>query len=398
MQALGGGIVTLPLLGQPSSVFMGEFRVPQAVIAWYLVYVLNFGKFFDFGPLKFLRGVFLALHRTHAICGMVQYANSILPVSEYYASCNLFGPIIAGTINGCMGFFLPLDRGLEPINNGTAWVIQFSFIAATFFHFMINDLTGPFGIAFRGAFGTQSEASVKLMLASVNILSILLQYFFHPESNLFTPIHKLGYLIFQVNGPKGLHLNKKKDDTVGWPINKRVILERMLELSRVLLVVSVISAHIYFNHPPSQLETGKFLTVDSYIGSCQMDLTLSGCTPYLMRLEQSKDNKGNASYKIASYSAKGKYYSPSTEPIWSLPLKINSKTKVAADAYSGLLVGEDGTVRLIARSDSAKSDELLWSSSTTCATTDGNSTNKVSLVLEAGIPSVKCSDGKLLPL
>lgn len=48
-----------------------------------------------------------------------------------------------------MGLFYPLDKGLNPIANGTPWVIQGAIISSIFYHLMVNDTTGILGTTLR---------------------------------------------------------------------------------------------------------------------------------------------------------------------------------------------------------------------------------------------------------
>lgn len=48
-----------------------------------------------------------------------------------------------------MGTFYPFDKGLNPIKNGTPWVIQGAIISSIFFHIIIHDKTGLLGTTLR---------------------------------------------------------------------------------------------------------------------------------------------------------------------------------------------------------------------------------------------------------
>ena len=59
------------------------------------------------------------------------------------------GPIVAGVVNGMMGTFFPFDKGLNPIKQGTPWVIQGAIISSLFYHLIIHDKIGPLGTTLR---------------------------------------------------------------------------------------------------------------------------------------------------------------------------------------------------------------------------------------------------------
>jgi hypothetical protein len=64
-------------------------------------------------------------------------AGNTIPASEFDFA--IFGPIICGTIAGCGGAFLPLNKGLDPIKeNGLAPPMFSAFVAATFYHLFTN--------------------------------------------------------------------------------------------------------------------------------------------------------------------------------------------------------------------------------------------------------------------
>jgi len=50
----------------------------------------------------------------------------------------VFGPIMCGTIAGCGGAFLPMNKGLDPIKNGLLAPMVTSFIGATSYHLFLN--------------------------------------------------------------------------------------------------------------------------------------------------------------------------------------------------------------------------------------------------------------------
>lgn len=50
----------------------------------------------------------------------------------------VFGPIMCGTIAGCGGAFLPLNKGLDPIANGMQTPMITAFIGATAVHLFLS--------------------------------------------------------------------------------------------------------------------------------------------------------------------------------------------------------------------------------------------------------------------
>jgi hypothetical protein len=395
----GGGVGVGMYLGRPMGLASNaDIFIPLSIIAWYTTHVLGFSPIYTFLPIRVIKGVFISLWRTHTICDTVNVAKGVLSPSAYYPT-PFFGPIVAGTFTGCFGGFLPFDKGMTPVSNGTPWPVQISFLTAFFYHAMINDANGFIGTACRSIFGPYSETDVRVIIATVHIVSSLLQNFFDAEANIFTPFHKVGYLLFQVTGPTGANANKSMSDTVGWDYQTRYFLEKVLEGLRLVAVIVALIGHIYLTQPPSALISGQLFKVGDTLGTCQFLSTIQQCTPYLLRLENKSGE--NKSYVLSSYKAKGKSYEPaeSDVPIWSLPLKFNGKVKTTNNTEQGVVLGEDGVLRFIIRSAASQQDELLWSSSSKCPSGTTEGSRMLSLTLNSdGQAVVTCSDGSLFPL
>ncbi len=70
------------------------------------------------------------------------------------------------------------------------------------------------------------------------IISGLGQAFIHPDFNLFRPLHKFLYIIFEVNGPVEAQSNSKCDckwnDEVAWDIIKKWV--KLIRLSLFVFI------------------------------------------------------------------------------------------------------------------------------------------------------------------
>jgi len=110
-------------------------------------------------------------------------------------------------------FFLPADKGLKGIHDETPWAVQGAFITATTYHFLIVDKDGWFGNTARAIVGYQSDDTVRTVLATMHVSTLLMQLYYHDDHiNFFTPIHRLLYLFFQVNGPTKEQKEEKKHE------------------------------------------------------------------------------------------------------------------------------------------------------------------------------------------
>lgn len=81
--------------------------------------------------------VLYELLRASVVVKLTTAAGKAIAPSEF--SFALFGPIFCGTIAGCGGAFLPLNKGLDPIKEvGLGQPMLSAFIAATFYHLFLN--------------------------------------------------------------------------------------------------------------------------------------------------------------------------------------------------------------------------------------------------------------------
>lgn len=412
LTSFGGGWVAPWLLGLPSIPVANDVVVPLTLIIWYLTYnPTGVYSLLTLFPVKLAWTVFVGLFRTHAVCNMVNVASSTLKAGPYY-SVPLVGPIIAGTALGSMGQFIPFDKGLVAISAGVPWPIQGAFLSALFYHLMVNDAQGLCGNTFRAVFGTYSEQTVRIIIATVQIATLLLQAVFSPTANLLTPVHKLLYLVFQVQGP--LDVQQKPKETIGWDYNTRLALERAIELGRILIVLLVLAVHIYLTAPPTVLlaatPVGKGITwgrppaiaLGSSVGTCQMFAYVRDCQPHHLILENVAADaaKGGVSLQFASYPAPAKKWYSSTasssgKSVWQRSI---SKKPVLAEGTVSARLDQDGTLRVVSSGRDDQQEEALWTSSTRCkakaAATEGS---PVYLTLDAaGRPVVHCADGSVV--
>lgn len=74
--------------------------------------------------------------RAFVVCKLTLAAGSAIAPSEF--DFPVFGPIFCGTIAGCGGAFLPLNKGLDPIKKNIAQPMISAFIAAASLHLFLN--------------------------------------------------------------------------------------------------------------------------------------------------------------------------------------------------------------------------------------------------------------------
>jgi len=89
-------------------------------------------------PIVKIAGIFLyEVLRASVVVKLTTAAANGIPPSDF--SVAVFGPIFCGTIAGCGGAFLPLNKGLDPIKmSGLGQPMMSAFVGATFYHLFVN--------------------------------------------------------------------------------------------------------------------------------------------------------------------------------------------------------------------------------------------------------------------
>ena len=330
-------------------------------------------------------------------------------------------------------------------------------MGSAFFHLMINDTTGFIGNALRAIVGTYTEKEVIVIIATVQLITLLAQVLFSPEANLFTPFHKLFYLVFQVHGPAA-QVTKPGED-IGWALQTRIILERSVEVFRVLFVLLVLSTHVWLSVPPASISSqySPDLAVGQAIGSCQYLPALTGCSPRYLALHAvtldtgaltalakntKKDLSDVVSYRLALYtgapesvgdSFRARSWVPACKdtsaPAWSLDMRLPatsdnraawathcSATASATYPYAAAETqtcpsgpvdahkwGEScrtvarvtavGQLQLVLLNKDTKQELLLFQHSASGLCGTNSSSAQLVISPSTGLPSVVCSNG-----
>lgn len=255
LTGFGGGMIGPLLIGKPSVIMTNDLIIPLCVLFWYSIHCLGLYSVLTWKPIKIVWGLFLAIFRAHGAVDAVNLSLTILKPGPYYP-VPLVGPVLYATLIGCLGGFMPLDKGLLPISKSTAWVIQGAFMSAAFYYFMTKDSTGIIGVTMRNVFGHLSEGCIILIVVYMHMASTVLQTVFDPQANLFTPLHKLLYLLLQVQGPiitpEDAAMIAKKP-TVGWEYSVRSRFEGFLDKLWWIVVVSIAVAYYAVKVPNSSI-------------------------------------------------------------------------------------------------------------------------------------------------
>lgn len=98
-----------------------------------------------------LASVTYEVMRCHVIIGSAGIATSSLKEGA------TVGPLVAGLLGGCGGAFMPLDKGLAPLANGSNWRFMSAALGSAWLHAAMHDpRTKPTIV---GAFPVFADAS-----------------------------------------------------------------------------------------------------------------------------------------------------------------------------------------------------------------------------------------------
>ena len=134
----GGGIL-IPIFINAIPVPLASDLYPLAIISSFLIHsyfpivreVLGLSKLFKASII-----VLYETTRAYLVVALTSAAAEAIPASTF--SFPVFGPIICGTIAGCGGAFLPMNKGLDPLREGLQPPMLSALIGATVFHFFKN--------------------------------------------------------------------------------------------------------------------------------------------------------------------------------------------------------------------------------------------------------------------
>ena len=138
-QCVGGGIL-VPLFINAIPVPLSTDAYPIAIFVSFLLhqYFPILRDVVTLSPL--LKAAFIVLYecqRAAVVTKLTLAAAATIAPSDF--SIAVFGPIFCGAVSGCGGAFLPLNKGLSPIEKtGLAQPMLSALIAATCLHFFLG--------------------------------------------------------------------------------------------------------------------------------------------------------------------------------------------------------------------------------------------------------------------
>ncbi|CAM9832941.1 unnamed protein product, partial [Laminaria digitata] len=202
--AFGGGIIAPFLLGKPPVMFVNDLIVPLVAVCWFVSNRAEGAIFALINTPLMKQGILVLseIFRANGMCGVVVLSNSILKAGKHYP-IPLWGPILLGTIAGCGGLFLPLDKGIQAraalfgLKKGAPWPFQSAFYGSAFFNLMVYDPNvGPYirdaaDKVLEGDTVAQATAIVSGFFCVVAVAQTVMG----PAFNPFTPLHKIAYTV-----------------------------------------------------------------------------------------------------------------------------------------------------------------------------------------------------------
>jgi hypothetical protein len=133
----GGSTISAIMVGAPVVFAVNEALVSVSLTVWTVMYlapdmIIKLLKDTTIG--SYLNSACYEIMRCHVLMNCSKQAATILPAALAVPSADrvaIIGPLIAGTLGGCGGGFMPLNKGLDPLAGGTNWRILSAMIAST---------------------------------------------------------------------------------------------------------------------------------------------------------------------------------------------------------------------------------------------------------------------------
>lgn len=140
LTSYGGGTLAAIFSGLPIPFFLNQAFVPMVVAVWALCFLLpkQVVKVMDTDVGALVISICFETMRCHVM--MNSQANCATALENFGTSpAPLVGPIIAGVIGGCGGAFMPLDKGLKPLEGDLTWRMKSAVIGSFFLQLVLRD-------------------------------------------------------------------------------------------------------------------------------------------------------------------------------------------------------------------------------------------------------------------
>ena len=145
LMCFGGSTMAAIMCGKPVAFVCNEALVPVCLSVWTVMYLLpdvtiNFFKKNKVGIL--FTSAMYEMMRCHVLMNCTAMAAGTLGNVLAVPSADrvpIIGPLIAGTLGGCGGGFMPLNKGLDPLEKGTNWRIGSGLVNSLWLHLSMQN-------------------------------------------------------------------------------------------------------------------------------------------------------------------------------------------------------------------------------------------------------------------
>jgi len=130
----GGSTLAAIMVGKPVPFVTNEALVPVCLVVWTVAWLEDAGflpkiinRFLGETSMgAVISSITYEIMRCHVAMACSAMAQATLPTLLAVPSASrvaIVGPLVAGTLGGCGGGFMPLNKGLDPLKEGTNWRI-----------------------------------------------------------------------------------------------------------------------------------------------------------------------------------------------------------------------------------------------------------------------------------
>ncbi|CAE8649388.1 unnamed protein product [Polarella glacialis] len=142
--AFGGGFLAPAIVGHCPPPLREETFFWACVFSWYVTHYVPYvsASWKDLSrtrAMQLLLTVLFGIFKTQQIVGLIELSakaiaeENLIPQSRYFSQ-PCAAPLLCGFLGGCGGAFLPLSKGLLPIEQGKQWPVSAAFLATVFYY------------------------------------------------------------------------------------------------------------------------------------------------------------------------------------------------------------------------------------------------------------------------
>ncbi|KAL1525719.1 hypothetical protein AB1Y20_020563 [Prymnesium parvum] len=142
MTAYGGSSICAVICGRPVAFFVNESLAPVSICTYCALYYARspLTSFMNSVLGSIIISIAYETMRVHVLMNCAGLAANTLTsfISGAYP-VPVAGPLVGGILGGCGGAFLPADKGLKPLENGTNWRIASAVLMSIWIQMSLRD-------------------------------------------------------------------------------------------------------------------------------------------------------------------------------------------------------------------------------------------------------------------